>query len=173
MNKIIYGLSRALSWLGCWFLLLIGLISVVSITGRALSGFGLGPVNGDFELVEIGTAVAVFCFMPWAHLTRSHAVVDLFWQAYPKGMQRALSLLSDVLMLLLWIVLVWRMGVAMMDYRANEEVSFILQVPVWWGYALSMGPALFGCVVYAWRILEDLGVANPPEGFVACEGGMH
>lgn len=173
MNKIIYGLSRALSWLGCWSLLLVGLVSVMSITGRALSGLGLGPVNGDFELVEMGTAMAVFCFMPWAHLKRSHAVVDLFWHAYPSALQRVLTLASDVLMLLSWLVLVWRMGVAMLDYRANEEVSFILQVPVWWGYAFSMGPAVFGCVVYLWRLLEDLGLAEPPEGFVVEEGGVH
>ena len=48
----------------------IALMSVASIVGRALSGLGLGlgPVPGDFELVEAGTALAVFCFLPWCHL---------------------------------------------------------------------------------------------------------
>ena len=40
-------------------LVLIALMSVASIVGRALSGLGLGPVPGDFELVEAGTALAV------------------------------------------------------------------------------------------------------------------
>lgn len=165
MNHIIYGSSRAMAWFGALVLAALALISVISIAGRALSGLGLGPVPGDFELVEAGTALAVFSFLPWCFLKRGHASVDLFWSAYPKPMQRLLDILSDLLMLVIWVLLVWRMGIALEDYRANGEVSFILQVPVWWGYALSMPPALVGCVAYAWRLLEDLGLASPPSGF--------
>ncbi|THT97589.1 TRAP transporter small permease [Lampropedia puyangensis] len=171
MAQCIYGLSRFLAWLGGVVLILLASISVISIAGRALSGFGLGPIPGDFELVEAGTALAVFCFMPWAHLVRSHAVVDLFWGVYPAAMQRVLIILSDLLMLVLWVLLIWRMGVAMVDYRSNGELTFILQFPVWWGYAASLIPAVFGCVVYAWRLLEDLGLTHPPAGFVAAKGG--
>jgi len=79
--------------------------------------------------------------------------------------------LSDALMLAVWLLLVWRMGLAMSDYRANAEVSFILQMPVWWGYAASMPAAVVGCIAYAWRLLESLGLASPPPGFVAAAGG--
>jgi hypothetical protein len=63
------------------------------------------------------------------------------------------------------------MGVAMLDYRENGEVSFILQMPVWWGYAASMLPALFGCLVYFWRLLETLGLVTPLPGFETSEAG--
>jgi TRAP-type C4-dicarboxylate transport system permease small subunit len=172
MNKIIYGLSRALAWFGGFVLTLIALLTVASIIGRALTGLGLGPVPGDFELVEAGAALAVFCFMPWAHLRRGHATVDLLWGRYPKGLQRALEILADVSMLAVWAVLVWRMGVSTLDYYENGEVSFILQMPVWWGYAASLPPALIGCLVYAWRVLEDLGLATEPPGLGAA-GGSH
>lgn len=170
MNRLIYGLARAMTWFGAAVLVLLSTMSVVSIAGRALSGLGLGPVPGDFELVEAGTALAVFSFLPWAHLKRGHAVVDLFWRAYPPALQRGLDVLADAAMLLVWVVLVWRMGVSMLDYRANGEVTFILQFPVWWGYAASMLPALVGCVAYLWRLLESLGLANPPPGFEAAAG---
>lgn len=165
VGTVVYGLSRAMAWLGGGVLTLIAAISVVSIAGRALSGFGLGPVPGDFELVEAGTALAVFCFLPWAHLSGAHAMVDLFWSAYPPALRRALTVLADALMLVIWCLLGWRMAIAMEDYRANAEVTFILQMPVWWGYAASLGPAVVGCAVYAWRLLEDLGLAAPPTGF--------
>jgi hypothetical protein len=58
------------------------------------------------------------------------------------------------------------MGVAMLEYRANGETSFILHMPVWWGYAASFVPAAFGCVVGAWRLLETVGLAPRVEGFV-------
>jgi TRAP-type C4-dicarboxylate transport system permease small subunit len=171
MNKLIYGLSRSMAWFGSFVLVLIAVMSVASIVGRALSGLGLGPVPGDFELVEAGTALAVFCFLPWAHLKRGHAVVDMLWGSYPPAMRRVLDIVADGLMLFVWVLLVWRMGVALGEYRHNNEVSFILQMPVWWGYAAAMLPALVGLVAYAWRLLECLGLASPPAGFIMAGGG--
>jgi TRAP-type C4-dicarboxylate transport system permease small subunit len=173
MSNLIYGLSRTMAWLGGLVLTVIAVISVASIVGRTFSAFGLGPVPGDFELVEAGTALAVFCFMPWAHLGRGHAMVDLFWKAYPPSMQRALEIVADAVMLAVWVVLVWRMALALEDYHANGEVTFILQMPVWWGYAASLVPAIVGCVVYAWRLLEDFGLAAPPAGVDTAATGGH
>ncbi|MBK6865103.1 MAG: TRAP transporter small permease [Ideonella sp.] len=171
MNRVIYGLSRAMAWFGALVLTAIALMSVVSIIGRALSVFGLGPVPGDFELVEAGTALAVFCFLPWCHLKGGHAVVDMLWHSYPPALRRVLVVLSDALMFGVWVLLVWRMGVATLEYRHNAEVSFILQMPVWWGYAASMVPATVGCLAYAWRLLESLALAPRPDGFVMAGGG--
>lgn len=172
MNNFIYGVSRALAWLGTLVLVTISVISVLSIIGRAFAFAGLGPIPGDFELVEAGTALAVFCFLPWCHLKRGHATVDMLWSHYPTRMQRVLEIFTEALMLFVWVLLVWRMGVATLDYRANGEVSFILQMPVWWGYAASLLPAAFGCLAYAWRFLEALGLATPPAG-ITSTGSAH
>ncbi|MFA6547165.1 MAG: TRAP transporter small permease subunit [Limisphaerales bacterium] len=171
MSEFIYGTSRFLAWFGGIVLSGLAILSVVSIAGRALSFAGLGPVPGDFELVEAGGALAVFCFLPWCQLKQRHADVNLFWMFYPPSMRRVLSVGADGLMLLVWLLLVWRMGVAMLGYRANEEVSFILQMPVWWGYAASMIPAVLGCVIYFWRLLELLGLVAAHREFVPVEGG--
>ena len=160
-----------MAWFGSFVLVIIAVMSVASIIGRALSGFGLGPVPGDFELVEAGTALAVFCFLPWCHLRGGHAVVDMLWNSYPPAMQRVLVVFSDALMIGVWVLLVWRMSLATIEYRHNAEVSFILQMPVWWGYAASMVPAAVGCIAYAWRLLESLGLAARPAGFVVAGGG--
>jgi TRAP-type C4-dicarboxylate transport system permease small subunit len=172
MTKWVYGLSRALAWLGGVVLVLISLISVTSILGRALSLIGLGPVPGDFELVEMGTALAVFCFLPWCHLKNGHAFVDILWNTYPRWMQRGLQVLTELLTLVVWSLLIWRMSVATQDYHGNGETSFILGVPVWWGYAASLVPAVFGVFVILWRLLETLGLAKPPADF-AMSAGEH
>jgi TRAP-type C4-dicarboxylate transport system permease small subunit len=171
MNRYVYGGSRLLAWFGALVLGVLAVVSVASIAGRAMIPLGLGPVPGDFELVEAGTALAVFCFLPWCHLQGGHAVVDLLWSAYPPAMRRVLGVLTDTLMLVVWVVLTWRMGVAMLEYRANAETTFILQMPVWWGYAASMVPAVLGCFAYLWRVLESLGVATPPPGIAVAPGG--
>ena len=171
MSKIIYDASRFMAWFGGFVLTALAVLSVVSIAGRAFSFAGLGPVPGDFELVEAGTALAVFCFLPWCHLKQRHADVNLFWLLYPPSMRRVLSVAADALMLLVWLLLVWRMSVATLDYRANEEVSFILQMPVWWGYGASMIPAVLGCLIYLWRLLESLGLVTAHEEFIPAGGG--
>ena len=172
MGDAIYAMSRWLARLGALVLVLIAALTVCSVIGRALAFAGLGPVPGDFELVEAGTALSVFCFLPWCHLNNGHAMVDLLWQRYSPAMQRVLASGCDALMLLVWLLLVWRMGVAMLDYRDNGEVSFILQMPVWWGYAASFVPACEGCVVYAWCLLETLRLVRAPRGFVLA-GSAH
>jgi len=172
MSKTIYGASRVFAWFGTLVLVTIAVISVLSIAGRAFAFAGLGPIPGDFELVEAGTALAVFCFLPWCHLKRGHATVDMLWSHYPTRMRRGLEILTEALMLFVWLLLVWRMGVSMLDYRANGEVSFILQMPVWWGYAASMLPAAFGCLAYGLRLLEALGLAAPPAALVS-DGSVH
>jgi TRAP-type C4-dicarboxylate transport system permease small subunit len=160
-----------LAWAGSVMLVLIAGMTVLSIIGRTLSFAGLGPVRGDFELVEAGTAFAVFCFMPWCHLKGGHAVVDMFWKSYPPAMRRVIEILCNALMFVVWVLLVWRMGLALHDYKSNGEVSFILQMPVWWGYAASMVAAVIGCVAYLWRLLESLGLASRPPGFTVVSGG--
>jgi TRAP-type C4-dicarboxylate transport system permease small subunit len=171
MSKLVYAASQWMAWLGAIVLTLLGIMSVVSIAGRALSFAGLGPVPGDFELVEAGTALAVFCLLPWCQLKHGHADVTILWHYYPPALRRAIFVLVDVLTLVVWSLLVWRMSVAMLDYRANGEVSFILQMPIWWGYAAAFVPALVGCLVYAWRLLETLGFAERPAGFAPTGGG--
>jgi len=172
MSKIIYDTSRFMAWFGGFVLTVLAGLSVISIVGRAFSFVGLGPVPGDFELVEAGTALAVFCFLPWCHLRRSHADVNLFWRVFPSSMRHLLSVASDGLTLFVWLLLVWRMGVATFEYRANDEVSFILQMPVWWGFAASMIPAVLGCFIYLWRFLETLGVVTAHKDFIL-DGGGH
>ena len=71
-------LAKLMAILGGIVLLALIAMVVVSVIGRAFIWAGLRPVLGDYELVEMGVGFAIFAFMPWAHLTRSHAIVTLF-----------------------------------------------------------------------------------------------
>lgn len=160
--RAVYATARAFALFGVLVLCALALTSLVSIVGRALIPWGLKPVPGDFELVEMGTALAVFSFLPWCHLRNGHAVVDLLWTFYPVWLRRALQFGADALMLAVWALLVWRMGVAALEYRAKGEVTFILQMPIWWGYALSLVPAALGVIVSFWRVLESAALVAAP-----------
>jgi TRAP-type C4-dicarboxylate transport system permease small subunit len=133
---------RSAKWsaiVGGLVLCAITLMSVASITGRALIGVGLGPVPGDFEMVEVGTALAVFFFLPWCYLKGGHATVDLFYMHLPKSMKWLVDTFSDVIMLVLWLALTWMLWEGMLEKREYFETTFILQMPVWWGVCAVHG----------------------------------
>lgn len=114
------------------------LITCSSITGRALTPIGLSAIPGDYELVEILCGLAVFAFMPYCQLSRGHISVDLFIQGLgPKAMAWT-QLLGDVVMTGLVTVMAWRHFAGTLDKHAYGETSFILQIPVWWSYAVAM-----------------------------------
>lgn len=159
---MVYRLFYAQAMLGGLMLVLLALLSGVSITGRALSPWGLGPVPGDFELVEAGTALAVFCFLPWCHLERGHATVDLFFKSMGAAAQRAVLVVSDLAMALVWLLLSWRLVLATGDFYDNGEVTFILQMPLWLATGASAVAATLGCVGYLWKLLETLSLVQAP-----------
>jgi TRAP-type C4-dicarboxylate transport system permease small subunit len=140
-------LARALAILGGLVLVAITLLTVVSITGRAFVRQGLGPIPGDFELVEAMTAFAVFSFLPWCQLRRAHATVDVFTSFLPDRVNRVIDLLTETLMTLVMILLAWRLWYGMMDKIRYQETTFILQFPVWWGFAAAMCAIVVGVVV--------------------------
>ena len=173
MNLRFYSFYRNMAFFGIGVLMLIAALSVISIIGRSLTAFGLSPVRGDFELVEIGSGIAVFCFMPWTHLRSAHAVVDLLWNAYPPAMKSILTVIFNALMLAVWTLLVWRMGVQMLEHRESGETTFVLLTPLWWGYAAAMVPATLGLVAYMWKLLESIGIVQPPAQYAQASQAEH
>lgn len=161
----IYRVSRWTALVGGVVLVALVLMVVASVAGRALIGIGLGPVPGDFELVEVGVGIAVFFFLPWCYLSGGHATVDLLYMHTPRWAQRAIDTFSDLLMLAIWLVLTWMLMDGMLEKREYQETTFILQLPVWWAYAFCLTGAVIGCCAYAAKTLTQLGLASPPPGF--------
>jgi TRAP-type C4-dicarboxylate transport system permease small subunit len=140
-------LARALAILGGVVLVAITVLTVVSIVGRALIPIGLRPIPGDFELVEVGTGFAIFCFLPWCQLMRGHATVDVFTSFLPDSANRVIDLVSELLMTTIVVLIAWRLWYGMWDKVRYGETTFILQFPVWWGYAAAMFGAAIGVIV--------------------------
>lgn len=166
-------LARWTAMVGGAVLIALTLLVVASVAGRALIGVGLGPVPGDFELVEVGVGIAVFFFMPWCYWRGGHATVDLLHAHLPRWAQKAIDTLSDVLMLLVWLVLTWKLWDGLLEKKEYMETTFILQMPVWWAYALCFGGAVIGCVCCLAKTLTQLGLVSAPQSWVSASNGGH
>lgn len=167
LSAAIEWLARVLAILGGLVLVAITLLTVVSITGRAFVRQGLGPIPGDFELVEAMTAFAVFSFLPWCQLRRAHATVDVFTSFLSPRVNRFIDLVSEVLMTLVIVLVAWRLWHGMQDKIRYQETTFILQFPVWWGFAAAMVAASVAVVVSFYmtlvRVREVLTGGAPGE----------
>jgi len=79
MMTFIHHMARWSALTGGVLLALLTVLVVVSVIGRSFSGMGLGPVPGDYELVEMGVGVAIFFFMPWCYLQGGHGGCGRVW----------------------------------------------------------------------------------------------
>jgi TRAP-type C4-dicarboxylate transport system permease small subunit len=157
-------LARALAVLGGLALLSVTGLTVASITGRVFTRQGLGPIPGDFELVEALTAFAVFAFLPWCQLRRGHATVDVFTRLLPERANRLIDLVCEILMALVVVLIAWRLWYGMIDKMRYHETSFILQFPLGWAFAAAWAAAAAGIVVSAYavwlRLREALAITE-------------
>ena len=119
---------------GAVLLAVIG-VNLVSILGVAA---GLGPAPGDFELTEMGVAIAAFAFLPYCQATGRNVTADLFTKGLGPRARAGLELLASLVALLFALLLLWRMGAGMGDQRLYGYTTTILQIPVWWGFAASL-----------------------------------
>jgi TRAP-type C4-dicarboxylate transport system permease small subunit len=126
-------------------------LTCVSIAGRALTGVGLGPIPGDYELVEIGIGFAVFAALPWCHLNRGHATVELFAPMFGPRLNRVLDAVIDLAVLATALLLTWRLAVGMLDKKAYFETTFILEIQIWQAYALGLAGAVVFCLIALWK----------------------
>ena len=176
MDRAMRILARAMALAGGLVLVALVAMTCASILGRWLNGVGhghwveplapladalkaLGPVRGDFELVEAGVAFAVMAFLPWCQLTRAHASVDILTRALPGRVERLLALLWEVVFAAVIVIITWRLWVGMEAKARYGETTFMLQMPVWWGYAATFAASLVAALValYAvWTRVRDL-----------------
>lgn len=162
-HRIITFLARIMALLGGAVLCALVLTVCASITGRGLAdlaqsgalgglgawltGLGVGPILGDFELVEAGMAFAIFAFLPLTQLTGAHATVDVFTSRFGPRANHALATFWSIVMLAVMVLITWRLYAATQDKLRYGETTYLIQFPLWWAYAASLVAAGVACIV--------------------------
>jgi TRAP-type C4-dicarboxylate transport system permease small subunit len=138
LGRAIYLVSVGAALLGGALLSAIALMSVASIVPRSL---GLQPIQGDFELVQVGLAICVTSLLPWCQLQGGNITVDFFTARMRKRWQRRLDAIGSVLFALVIALVAWRTGVGAASLKSAGETTMLLGFPLWIGYA-AMTPGL-------------------------------
>jgi len=134
--------------LGGAVLLAVVLMNVASILGAM---FG-SAVPGDFEMTEVGVAVAVFAFLPYTQVTDGNVTADIFTSGAGPRTVALLKLLGAVIAFGFALLLLWRMYEGMGDQRDYGYTTTILQFPIW----LAFVPILISLGLLALAALVSL-----------------
>ncbi|MCP5075552.1 MAG: TRAP transporter small permease [Rhodobacteraceae bacterium] len=169
MHRLIDKLARAMAVAGGVVLSLLIILTCLSVLGRVLNTFlhrqveafapevakwfldlGVGPITGDFELVEAGVAFAIFAFIPLCQITSSHASVDIVTNKMPLGANRFLAMVTEIVFAVVLILIAWKLFDGMLSKRRYGETTFLLQFPIWWAYAASLFAAITAAIAGAY-----------------------
>ena len=149
VGRVLYKISRILAILGGVLLFAIAMMMSVSITGRF---FFSAPVPGDFELVAIGTGVAVFAFLPWCQLTRGNVIVDFFMANASVRAKAFFDTLGGFMYLAIGVLLTWRMVYGGIDMYNYGERSMTINFPRWTTFPISILFMSFLCIVVVYTV---------------------
>ncbi len=165
LTRLVDALARIMAILGG--LVLAGLVAMtcLSIAGRFVNGLlyleplagtgpaeallalGIGPIDGDFELIEAGMAFAIFAFLPITQLRGAHAAVDVFTARMGEGANRVLGLLWSVVFAGVLVLIAWQLWLGTEAKMRYGETTYLIQFPLWWAYAASLTGAVAAALV--------------------------
>lgn len=176
MHRFFFGLSKLMAIIGGAVLSLLVGIVVLSILGREVNAFlhgsvaqstfkgladwllalsvpgpwgpmRIGPVNGDYELVQSGIAFTIFAFLPLAQITGGHATVDVFTAFLPERPNRLLRAVTELAFAFALVLIAIQLWHGTADKIHRHQTTFLLQFPLWWAYAASLSGAIVSAIV--------------------------
>jgi TRAP-type C4-dicarboxylate transport system permease small subunit len=120
-------------------LLATALLTVVSVTSRWLTS---QPVKGDFELVSLGSGLAVLSFLAWGSVTRANILVDSFTTWLPARVNGVIDAFWSLAWAATTLLIAERMWQGMHDtWRNGMRTIGLLALPYWW--AIGIGAFCF------------------------------
>jgi TRAP-type C4-dicarboxylate transport system permease small subunit len=127
LNRLAHRAISGWAFAGGVVLLGVVAINVFSVAG----GIFWKPFPGDFELTEIGVAIAAFSFLPYCQLTGANVTADIFTTRAPSSWIAGFSVLASLVALGFSLLLLSRMFYGMLDQKAFGYTTAILAFPHW------------------------------------------
>ncbi len=152
-GRVLYSISRILAVAGGVLLSLLALMTTVSVIGRDLFS---SPVPGDFEIVGIGTGLAVFAFLPWCQLMRGNVIVDFFMVRAPVRAKAFFDTIGGIVYLAIALLLTWRMVYGGIDMYQYSEKSMTINFPRWTTFPPSVLMLGFLIVVIVYTVRRSI-----------------
>jgi len=137
------------------------LLAIVSMNAYSLIAdilFGK-PLPGDFEMVEVGVAVAVFAFLPYCQLTGANVTADIFTQQARPHTLAMLAMVGGLVAFAFSVLLTWCMSLGLVELRQYRETTIITGFPIWMAFLpilLSLALLIVATIISVRNAIADM-----------------
>ena len=128
VGRVLFQVSRLFAIFGGFILCAMAVLTTLSVSGRAAFS---APITGDFELIAIGTGVAVFAFLPYCQIYYKNVTADIFTTKAGPPTILMFRFLASLVALLFACLLCWRMFAGMLNQYQYDYTTAIVQFPIW------------------------------------------
>jgi TRAP-type C4-dicarboxylate transport system permease small subunit len=156
VGRLLWRASIATAWFGGIVLVAIAGLTMVSVVSRALT---TKPIAGDYELVKLGCAMAIFAFLPYCQMRRGNVIVDVVTLRASTATKAALDAVGALLLAAGAGLIAWRMWFGAADLRQYGQQTMELGIPEWPVFVPMIPAAVLLVLVAlhsAWRDLSRL-----------------
>lgn len=146
--KLFVGCRSLLKFLGAACLVGMTLVTCVDVIGRYLGH----PILGSVELVGFMATLAAALALPYTHEMRGHVGVEILVRLFSEKTQAVIELSTNLVGMILFAVVTWRMTLYAGTMRKSGEVSISLEFPE----HVIIYLTAFCFLVFALTIAEDI-----------------
>ena len=138
-SSLIERLTGGIALLGGLLSLSTALLVVISVIGRK---FFDSPINGDFELVQMATAIAIFSFLPYCQIRRGNILVDTFTTWLPPRANACIDAFWDMVYAGMMGVITVCLFTGVLEHYRSRQTTMLLQLIVWPALAICAALSL-------------------------------
>lgn len=128
LTRLLLVLTKGFALLGGGLFLSMIVLSVISIVGRKLWS---APINGDLEMLQMGTGIAAAAFFPYCTLMGEHLRVEFFTAKLSVRVHSVLDGIANLLLAIAMGLLAWRTSIQVHEIYEAGEVSVMRNIPIW------------------------------------------
>jgi TRAP-type C4-dicarboxylate transport system permease small subunit len=157
VGKVLFATAAGAALAAGLLLLVIALLTTLNVPLKQFTG---APIRGEFEIVDLGVATAVFAFLPFAQLARGYVIVGVFTERAPSGVTRFLDGVAGIVFGICMAVVTWRMALGGFDIARTGDQTPILGLKLWWVFVVavpSLGLLTVACAYTAWQDFRRRG----------------
>ena len=146
-------ISGWIEWIGFAALFLMVVLTCVDVVGAKVF---LTPVFGSQDVMMLAQLIAISCAGAMALLTDRHVSVEFFMPLFPKKIQAVTDCIVDLLCLLLFVFLVWRLFVHGYHFKTGGEESMTARIPLFPFVWVSSIALISVCLIFFQRLLSSI-----------------
>jgi TRAP-type C4-dicarboxylate transport system permease small subunit len=146
-------ISGWVEWIGFGALFLMVVLTCVDVIGAKIF---LTPVPGSIDIIMLAQLIAISFAGAMVLIQGRHVQVEFFMILLPKRLQSLVDALINVLCMVFFIIIVWRLFVHGYDLQTGGEVTMTAGIPMapfTYASALAMIPF---CLVFLQRFLSAI-----------------